>query len=281
MMQDLKGQKKRRVKGNRRKGEQRKRDWKAIFHRSLRVVLFSCSAVLVLSGGILAAQILFESGYFGVETIQIVNLKRLEADEIIAESNIKGGDNIFRLDLDAIGRKIEKNPWVARAEVGRVFPREIVINITEREARAIINLGYLYYVDGNAEIFKVLSSEDRLDYPVITGIDREFLLDNPEKGKELLKNAMAVVDRLAERTVFSLDQVSEVHVDRNNSIVLTTYRAGVPVQLGYKGYKAKLDRLERIYPDIEAKLPILKGIDLNVADRVIVKIDQKFTTGNS
>jgi cell division protein FtsQ len=280
-MQDLKGQKKRRLKGNRRKGEKRRRDWKAIFHRSLRVVLFSCSAVLVLSGGVLVAQVLFESGYFGVETIQIVNLKRLEADEIIAESNIKGGDNIFRLDLDAIGRKIEENPWVAKAEVGRVFPREIVIRITERQARAIINLGYLYYVDNNAEIFKVLSAEDRLDFPVVTGIKRDFLLEQPEKGKKLLKNAMAVVDKLAERTVFSVDQVSEVHVDRENSIVLTTYRSGVPVQLGYKGYGAKLDRLERIYPEIESKLPVLKGIDLNVADRVIVKIDQKFTTGKS
>jgi len=280
-MQDLKGQKKRRLKGNRRKDEKKKRDWKSIFHRTLRLVLFSCSAVLVLSGGVLVAQILFESGYFGVEQIEIVNLKRLEADEIIAESNIKGGDNIFRLDLEEIGRKIEENPWVAKAEVGRVFPREVVIRIDERQPRAIINLGYLYYVDGNAEIFKVLAADDRLDYPIITGIDRNFLLDNPEEGQQLLQNAMAVIDRLAERTVFSIDQVSEIHVDRDKSVVLTTYRAGVPVQLGFKGYREKLDRLERIYPELEPKLPGLKGIDLNVADRVIVKIDQKFTTGKS
>jgi len=280
-MQDLKGQKKRRLKGNRRKGEKRERDWKTIFHRSLRLLLFSCSTVLIVSGGVLAAQILFESGYFGVEQIEIVNLQRLKADEIIAESNIKGGDNIFRLDLEAIGHKIEENPWVAKAEVGRVFPREITIRITEREARAIINLGYLYYVDGNAEIFKVLSADDRLDYPVITGIDRNYLIDNPENSKKLLQNAMAVIDRLAERTVFSVEQVSEVHVDRDNSIALTTFRSGVPVQLGFKGYAAKLDRLEQIYPELESKLQGLKGIDLNVADRVIVKIDQKFTTGKS
>ena len=280
-MQDLKGQKKRRLKGNRRKGVKRQRDWKMIFHRSLRLLLFSCSTVLIVSGGVLAAQILFESGYFGVEQIEIVNLQRLKTDEIIAESNIKGGDNIFRLDLEAIGHKIEENPWVAKAEVGRVFPREITIRITEREARAIINLGYLYYVDGNAEIFKVLSADDRLDYPVITGIDRNYLINNPENSKKLLKNAMAVIDRLAERTVFSVEQVSEVHVDRDNSIALTTFRSGVPVQLGFKGYAAKLDRLEQIYPELEPKLQGLKGIDLNVADRVIVKIDQKFTTGKS
>ena len=280
-MHDLKRQKKRRMKGNRRLGEKQQRDWKRIFHRTLRTLLVTCSAVLVISGGVLVAQILFDSGYFGVEQIEIVNLQRLEADEIIAESNIKGGDNIFLLDLDAIGRKIEENPWVSRAEVGRVFPREIVIRIAEREARAIINLGYLYYVDSNAEIFKVLSADDRLDYPVITGIDRDYLLENPEQGREMLETATAVIDRLAERTVFTLDQVSEIHVSRENSIMLTTYHSGVPVQLGYQGYRAKLDRLERIFPELESKLPVLKGIDLNVTDRVIVKIDQKFTTGKS
>ncbi len=278
-MQDLKGQKRRRVKGNRRVGEKVRRDWKGIFHRSLRLLLFACSAALILSGSVLVARILFESGYFGVEQIEIINLKRLEADEIIAETNIKGGDNIFRLDLEAIGRKIEENPWVAKAEVGRVFPREIVIRITEREARAIVNLGYLYYIDNNADIFKVLSAEDRLDYPVITGIDRDFLLERPEEGKKMLENAIAVINRLAERTVFSLDQVSEVHIDRDNSVILMTCRSGVPVLLGFKGYELKLDRLERIYPELEPKLPVLKGIDLTVADRVIVKIDQKFTSG--
>lgn len=278
-MQDLKSGKKRRLKGNRRKTEKVKRDWKAIFHRGLRLVLFSCSAVLIISGAVLIAQILFDSGYFGVEQIEVVNLHRLEAEEVIAGSDIQGGDNIFQLDLDTIGRKIEENPWIAKAEVSRVFPREIVIRITERNARAIINLGYLYYVDGKGEIFKVLAADDRLDYPVITGIDREFLLENPEKGRDFLQSAMKLIDRLAERTVFSLDEVSEVHIDRDNGMIIMTRRFGVPVQLGTGGHAAKLDRLERIYGELEPRLPVLKGIDLNVSDRVIVKIDKKYTSG--
>ncbi|PLX72019.1 MAG: hypothetical protein C0615_12930 [Desulfuromonas sp.] len=280
-MLDLKQQKKRRTKGNRRIREKEKRDWKATFHRAFRIVLFSCSSALVISGGVLLAQIMFESGYFGVETIQIQNLRRLKADEIIAGSNIKSGDNIFGLDLETIGRKIEENPWVARAEVGRVFPREIVIRVTEREARAIINLGYLYYVDGDGEIFKVLAADDNLDYPVITGIDREFFLDRPQQAKQLLQKAMAVVDRLAARTIFSLEQVSEVHVDEEDGVVLTTCRAGVPIRIGFSNYENKLDRLERIYAELETKLPILNGIDLNVSDRVIVRIDQAYTSGRS
>ena len=84
---------------------------------------------------------------------------------------------------------------------------------------------------------------------------------------------------LAKRTIFTLDQVSEIHIDDDNGVVLSTYRSGVPVQLGFNGFEKKLDRLEQIYADLEPKLPVLKGIDLNVTDRVIVKIDQKFTSG--
>ena len=49
------------------------------------------------------------------------------------------------------------------------------------------------------------------------------------------------------------------------------------VMLGQKGFRQKLARLEKIYHDIRPDLASLKGIDLNVADRVIVKLDRKVT----
>ena len=179
-MRDVKGQNRRKIKSNRLNKGKTPRNWKGIFHRGLRLILFSGSALLIISGSFLAVRMLFESGYFGVEKIRIMNLKRLNSEEIVAESDIRGGDNIFKLDLEMIGKKIEENPWVARAEIERIFPREVVIRVTEREERAIINLNYLYYVDGKGEIFKQLSAQDRLDYPVITGLDRDYFLKYPD-----------------------------------------------------------------------------------------------------
>jgi cell division protein FtsQ len=279
-MRDFKTDKPARVKGNRLKREKQPRDWRKIFHRGLGISLLLgklALALLLVGGAVLAGRTIFHSGYFAVEKVHVENLHRLQENEVVELSDIRPGLNIFDLDLEAIGNKIAENPWVAQAEVRRVFPREVVIAVHEREPRAIINLGYLYYVDGDGEIFKVLSGKDRLDYPALTGIDRQFLLNNPGEAHRLLKDAMGLLGQLEARRIFSLAEVSELHIDREDGFSVYTLSSGVPVRMGFGGFDAKLDRLERIYPELQGRLAGLKYIDLNVADRVIVKLDTRLS----
>jgi len=273
-MFDQTGKKRRRLKDNRLNKGQTPRDWKRIFHRGLRIVLVCGSVLLGAGGTVLAARVLFESDYFGVEKVSIMNLQRLTSDEIMGAADIGGGKNIFSLDLELIGRKIEEHPWVSRAEVERIIPREVVIRVTEREERAIIDLGYLYYVDKNAEIFKGLTAGDRLDYPVITGLNRQFFLDEPAQAKELLQQAVALLSDLAGSHEFNIDEVSEVKIDPKNGFELTTCRGGIPIRLGFSPFAAKLARLEKIYGEIRPRAGMVRAIDLNVVDRVIVRMDR-------
>jgi cell division protein FtsQ len=153
--------------------------------------------------------------------------------------------------------------------------------VVEREARAIIDLDYLYYVDRAGEVFKMLDAGDKLDYPVITGIDRQYLLDNPDKTEDSVNLALQLMDELDSRTLFNLEDVSEIHFDEQDGLVMHTRIGGVPVRMGKRGFSTKLNRLESIYDDLEPRLMALKYIDLNVTDRVIVKLDVKRTAGRS
>lgn len=281
-MRDFKSPKPVKVKVNRRKRQAEPRDWRRLFQGVLHVgVLLGKFAlvVLLLCGAVLAARQIFHSGYFGVAKVRVENLGRVSEEEIVALSDIRPGMNIFDLELAMIGRKIEENPWIAIARVERVLPREVVISVREREPKAVINLGYLYYLDAGGEIFKVLGPEDSLDYPVVTGIDRRTLLENPGDCRRQLTEAMALLDELAGRRIFALDDVSELNIDPTDGLTLYTFSGGVPVRMGYNNYSSKLDRLERIYPELKPRLPALKYIDLNVADRVIVKVDSRRTIG--
>jgi cell division protein FtsQ len=276
-MRDYKSAKPNKVKGNRLKRQKQARDWRQIFQRALGIglLLGKCALALLLVGGaFLAGRTIFHSGYFGVGSIRVENLNRLSEDDVVGLSDIHPGVNIFDLDLEAIGRKIAEDPWVATAEVRRVFPREVVIRVRERQPRAIVHLGYLYYVDDEGEVFKVLAATDSLDFPAITGLKRNFLLENPEKGRRLLKEAVGLLRQLGKRRIFTTPQVSELHIDTEDGLSLYTMDGGVPVHLGFTGFGAKLDRLERIYPKLQGRLAALKSIDLNVADRVIVKVDR-------
>jgi cell division protein FtsQ len=247
-VRDLKSLKQKKVKGNRRKREKKPRDWKKIFHLGLQISFFAGSFALLAAGGVLGFRLISGSGYFRIDSIRVENQSRVSEGEVLALSDIHPGMNIFDLDLDMIGKKIEENPWIATARVERVFPREVVIRVSERVPRAIVNLGYLYYVDASGEIFKLLDPGDSLDFPAITGIDRASLLENPEEGRRLLRVAMSLLGE-------------------------------IPVRMGYGDFEGKLDRLECIYPEIESRLPVLKYIDLNVMDRVIVKIDAQCAHG--
>jgi cell division protein FtsQ len=267
------------VRRNRRKKQKQPLPWKQLLARLLRVTVFCCSVTFLLFGAVLGGRLLLGSGFFAVTTVRVENNQRLLLDEVLALSDIEQGSNIFDLDLDMIGGKIEENPWVASAHVERVFPNEVTIRIEERQPQAIVRLGTLYYVDVNGEIFKMLDAGDRLDYPLISGIDRQLLLDQPEQARELLLGALGLLTELAGRTVFSLDQVSELRVTSQEGITLYTYRGGVPVRFGQNGYRTKLDRLERIYRELQPRLAAIDYIDLNVVERVIVKLESHRNRG--
>jgi cell division protein FtsQ len=280
-MHDLKANKQKKLKTNRRKLEKQPRDWKKIFHRLLRIGIASGSGFLLVSGALLTAQMLLESGYFGVRQISVEQQQRVTEGEILEASDIKLGDSLFDLELHMIGRKIEEHPWIARADVERSFPDRVVIRVVERQARAIVDLDYLYYVDRSGEVFKMLEAGDELDYPVITGITRQYLLDNPEQSHDCLVMALQLVEELDSRKTFNLEDVSEIHFEQPEGLILYTRIGGVPIHLGKQGFAAKLSRLEKIYNDLEPRLLALKYIDLNVTDRVIVKVDTKRTVGRS
>ena len=280
-MRDLKSQKQKKCKTNRRKQEKQARDWKKLFHRTLRVCIASGSGFLLASGALLTAQMLLESGYFGVKQVRVEHQVRVSEGDILDASDIEIGDSLFDLELHMIGLKIEEHAWIAKAEVERSFPDQVVIRVVEREARAIIDLDYLYYVDRAGEVFKMLDAGDELDYPVITGIDRQYLLDNPDKTQDSVNLALQLMDALESRTLFNLDDISEIHFEEQEGLVMHTRIGGVPVRMGTQGFDTKLNRLESIYDDLEPRLMALKYIDLNVTDRVIVKLDVKRTGGRS
>ncbi len=275
-MRDLKKNQKKskKIRQNRRKKQKKPISWRKLLHRTLRVGVTVFSAVMLLIGGFFVTQLLLASDLFRVEQVAVQGNSRLTEQQIAALSDIQIGINTFSLDLGLIGRKIEENPWVQQADVRRIFPRQVVIDLKERRPVAIINLGYLYYLDDRGEIFKVLGASDNLDYPIITGFNYDKAQGHDTEYAQKLRQIVGLLTDLSERNLFSLDQVSEIHHEDSGGLSLFTLEGGVKVKLGYADYSDKLDRLERIYTQLQPKLQMLDYIDLNVDDKVIVRIER-------
>lgn len=264
-----------RVKANRKKKQKQPLPLRRILHRGLRLVVAGFSVALMVVGVALLLQLLIASDMFRIDRVNVAGGEHLNQKKILALSNIQSGVSTFALDLDLIGRKIEENPWVRSARVERIFPRQVNIHVVERKPQAIINLGYLYYLDHEGEIFKVLGPHDNFDYPVVTGFDRKDLLEKPKQGRARLMAIVTLVEDLEQRAQFGLDQISEVHQGQNGNLTLFTLSGGVKIKLGEGNLAAKLDRLERIYARLKPRLGMLDYIDLNVDKRIIVRIERQ------
>jgi len=263
-----------RLRVNRRKKKSRPLSWRKILHRSLRIGVTLFSGALLLVGGFFVTQLLLASDLFRVEQVVVEGNNLLKGEQVVALSDIEIGINTFTLDLGLIGRKIEENPWVDTTRVQRIFPKQVVIHIEEREPVAIVNLGYLYYLDTQGEIFKVLDATDNLDYPVITGFDYAKAQLHDAEYAQQLRRIVALLSSLSKRDLFGLNQISEVHFEKGGNLSLFTLDGGVKIKLGTTDYDRKLSRLERIYAQLRPKLKMLEYIDLNVEEKVIVRIER-------
>ncbi|OQY25383.1 MAG: hypothetical protein B6I37_01105 [Desulfobacteraceae bacterium 4572_35.2] len=247
------------------------RNWKQLISRCTRGAMLIACAGLVIVGVVLLIDLVVNSEHFQVQSITVQGNYRLSDQDVIDLSDIRQGVRTFDLDLESIGEKIAENDWIRSARIMRKLPQGIIVDITEREVCYIIKLEYLYYVDRDGEIFKVLRDGDDLDYPLVTGLDRQQLLDHIDVSQQRLRQIAAMLSDLQSRELFNVASVAQIDINPQEGFVLYSDPFGVPIYVGNQHFSEKIDLLEHIYVDIEKRLPVLQYIDLNVPDKVIVK----------
>lgn len=220
---------------------------------------------------------LTRSPTLAIREIAVEGTNAVRADEIRALLNVKTGDNLLFADLRQARDRAEGHPWVARCAVKRELPDRLVIVVEERAPRMILSLDRLYYVDDAALPFKPLAPGDDYDFPVLTGLSREDLLQRAPEAKAAIAGALELLKALAsEGSALAPDEVSEITwSDARGYAVITLGGRTAPymtVRFGSGGFTSKLDRLSRV---LAAKkygeaTDAVRTIDLTYAARVIV-----------
>jgi cell division protein FtsQ len=209
--------------------------------------------------------------FFRLKTVQVSHTMRLSRDEILSMAGVEPGRDLLRMNLKRMGEQIAQNPWVETVRIRRYYPDGLSISIVEREPLAVVNMGFFYYLDKKATVFKVLNQGDRLDYPVVTGFSEEDLSSDPAGTKEALNDTCKLLTILRERGAFILADVSEIHYDKGYGFTLFTASGGLPVKIGSGDFSGKIDRFAKIYRELMAQRPTLHYIDLDFNDKIIVK----------
>jgi cell division septal protein FtsQ len=270
-MRDLHTKRPAKAPQNRLKKQRKPINYRGFCRRLFRV---AGAAIALTLAGVICYEVygvLARTTFLRLERIDISPTRRLTRDEVLRLAGVKPGDDMLGLNLRGMGDDLAKNPWIGMVRVRRYFPDTLAIEITEREPVAVVNMGYLYYLDANGELFKTLNEGDRLDYPVITGISDDDLSRDPAGARAAFATGLDLIALLQKGTVLGLEDISEIHYDKGFGFTLFTGRGGVPIRLGNGNFADKLGRFARIYADIRGQMPTVQYIDLDYADKIIVK----------
>jgi cell division protein FtsQ len=207
--------------------------------------------------------------------IKVVGSRHASEAELLNLAGVDFTTGLVNLDLKEVSRRLRQHPWVEKAKVKRDWSRKaLIIEVQERVPQALILLGDLYLIDRQGEVFKKAESRDRMDFPVLTGLRRTDLQGQDPWATDLIRQTLEFLSLLERRRVLTVKDVSEISLHRQTGLTVYTLKEGIPIRLGSGNWADKLDRLEKVLPDLYPKGKEIEYLDLNYTRKVVVKMKE-------
>jgi cell division protein FtsQ len=196
---------------------------------------------------------------------------RAQPRDLIRLAGIREGENIFSFSAAEVAARVEESPWVVSAVVRRKLPDTVRVDVTERRPLAIVKMKDLYVMDTSGEVFKKLGPEDRLDLPLLTGLDKEAL-----KNKEgCVRSLQRLFASLEGSSGLNLENVSEIHYDPVYGFSLYTLDEGLRVELGSTEFERGLRLFERLRAMKGGLGGGVVAVDVRKAGEAVVRYDHE------
>ena len=260
-------------------GQQRARSVGALLWSALKLA----SGLAVVVGASLAVawsahHYALTSPRFAIRTVELAGAgaKRSTLEQLKSECGVAVGDNIFALDTDVAERKLLENPWISEVKLTRRLPGTLRIELTEREASAVVALGdRLYLVTPEGVPFKEVQAGDPFDMPLITGASPENLQRDRKREIERIQTGLEVLRQYDRVPLSRVYPAEEVHLADAGDVTLTCGKDGVALELGTGPWRKKLLMAEEVVGELRKKgrTPGIVFLDNQAhPDRVVVRM---------
>jgi cell division protein FtsQ len=198
---------------------------------------------------------------FRISSVVLNGRKQLTQDEILAIGGINGRSSLLFLDAAAVRDKLKANAWIADANVMKLYPDRLQIDVTERNAFALWQEdGKLAVIADDGAVLENYVPARFVKLPLVVGKGadsqaKDFiaLLDRYPQVRAVTKAAIYVGER---RWNLRINDNLDVRLPENDvGNALATL--------------SKLDREERLFSrDIVA-------IDMRLPDRLTVRLSEE------
>jgi cell division protein FtsQ len=251
--------------------KRKKRDfsriWKIMSLSGSCFFKFLCLGTVLVSISLLflyVYQYLLTCPNLKLEDVVVTGVEGEIMQELLQMSGLSPGSSLLAISLKEVKRKIEKHPWVRFVELEKRFPHTLVVRVKEEAPSAIVLMDRLYYMDDSGRVFKKVDQADDVDYPVITGVS----LKSGDKEQRLKLAALVLASLELEKGQWSLEDLSEIHVERDGIVSLYFRSFEAVIRLRAAELGEKMDELKKIveHLDRSGRIHMVRGINLNYRD---------------
>jgi cell division protein FtsQ len=204
-------------------------------------------------GGWEAWRTLATADLLRIREIRFTGVRSAGEQELLDLSPVKPGDNLLRADVEAMERALRRHPWVAGLEIRRRWPPSLAVEVREREAVAVVDLGGLYLLDRQGQPFKRAAPGDGLDLPLVTGFARDDYVQRRADVEPLLGGALRLAEDWARAGLERGLPLSEIHLDVAEGVTLYAGEEGLQIRMGGGETAPKLERLQAVLSSLRAE----------------------------
>jgi len=232
--------------------------------------------LLLITLGIIAVYYFSQSSFFALELIETEGNSKVTEGEIIGKSGLSLGMNYFALDTELVEKRLLSLPLIETVKVKKRLPDRVVVEIKEREARALFCAqDGLVVIDSKGYCLEKPTTGKSYDLPVITGIKTESAAPGEKVcTSKALQPVLDVLDDDLQRLV------SEINIAQADSLVAYT-RQGTPVLLGTPDHLPEKITLVVSYLDSLESVEEIDYVDIRSIHAPAVRYREKTAAGEN
>jgi cell division protein FtsQ len=215
------------------------------------------------------------SARFAVTEIVVSGAKRRTAEDLETEAGLTRGQNVFTVDLERVRARLLNDPWISDATLARRLPGTILVQVTEREAGAIVALDGTYLASRDGEIFKRFEVGDPTDLPIITGIASDQVAEDRDGVTSMIRRAQDLASDYEHGPLAERAPLEEIHLGRDGTVNLVVGKDAIGIALGDPPFRRKLDEAARVLAELDrrgAKAETIMIDNLARPERVVVRM---------
>ncbi len=239
-------------------------------------------------GAIFVYDFVTQSPLFMIRQIKVSGNDRVTQEEILELCGLNKAENILRMNVAAIEKRLCNHPWIESATLRReIFSRGLLVSVAEQKPLAVANIQNIVRVVINTQGIPFKEYDPEKDHlgglPVISGLDLTLSGSSCEFQGPLFDSIMEFFHTNPE----AARQVITVNGDSQTGILI--YTRGVfdntsqlpghmiPIRMGFDHFREKLEKARDISAYISKNFPnkTIRAIDLFDMEKVFVKVKDR------